>query len=149
MSEQFGLGVSLPASRLAGLGFNSCQWLSLKSSDWPQGPFGSRPKIMEVCRLEVLLQHLKRDINKLILSYMYITSNICAEVVCSFRIQKGVCILFKLLETPEWGSRQEYYPHVTSYAWFWSRELLPTVLRILSKAVTLLPRPELTEEILG
>ena len=43
--SQFGLGVSMPASRSAGLGFNSCQWRASKSSDWPQGPFGSGPKI--------------------------------------------------------------------------------------------------------
>ena len=65
--SQFGLGVSMPASRSAGLGFNSCQCRASKSSDWPQGPFGSGPKIMEVCRLEILLQYMKRDTNKLIL----------------------------------------------------------------------------------
>ena len=70
--SKFGLGVSVPASTSAGLGSSSCQWRASKTQTDHRVPsFRSGPEKMEVCCLEVLLQYMKRDINKLI-SYYYI-----------------------------------------------------------------------------
>ena len=41
----------------------------------PQGPFGSGPKIMEVFCIDVLLQYMKRELNKLLFSSLIIIIN--------------------------------------------------------------------------